>query len=123
MVRYPEQNLEVQGIPLAALAMDTIGHLPITSNGNKWALTAICLHTSYTFTVPMKEKSAENVVQAFLSGILSHKGGSVAILSDNGKEFKNKVLMRYVTNWVIKGYFLTPSTLKVKKRWKMYTIS
>ena len=41
------------------------------------------------FTVAMKKKSAENVEQAYLSGILAHKGGSVAIWSDNGTEFKN----------------------------------
>ena len=40
----------------------------------------------------MKEESAENVIQAYLSGILAHKGGSVAILSDNGTEFKNKAV-------------------------------
>ena len=39
----------------------------------------------------MKEKSAKNVIQAYLSGILAHKGGRVAIFSDNGTEFKNKV--------------------------------
>ena len=77
---------------MAVLEIDTLGHLPVTSKGNRWALTAICLHTSYVFTFLMKEKSAENVVQAYLSGILVHKGRSVAILSDNGTEFKNKVL-------------------------------
>ena len=53
---------------------------------------AICLHTSYIFTVLMKEKSAENVVKVYLSGILAHKGRSVAILSDNCTEFKNEML-------------------------------
>ena len=38
------------------------------------------------------EKAAENVAQTYLSGILVHKGRSVVILSDNGTEFKNKVL-------------------------------
>ena len=67
MARYPQQHLEVLKIPMAVLAMDTIGCLPITSNGNRWALMAICLHTSYIFTVPMKEKSAENVILVWLS--------------------------------------------------------
>ena len=92
MARYPQQHLEVPKVPMAVPAMDTIGHLPITSNGNRWALMAICLHTSYICVVPMKEKSAENVVQAYLSNIPAHKCGSVAIFSDNGTEFKNKVL-------------------------------
>ena len=76
---------------MAVLAKDTIGDLPITSKGNRWALTAICLHMSYVFAILIKEKSAENEVQAYLSGILIHKGGSVAKLSDNGTEFKNEV--------------------------------
>ena len=42
--------------------------------------------------IPMKEKSTENVVQTYLSGIVAHKGRSVAILSKNCTELKNKVL-------------------------------
>ena len=53
--------------------MDTIGHLPINSNGIRSALMVICLHSSYIFAGPMKEKSAENLVQAHLSGILPTK--------------------------------------------------
>ena len=52
---------EIPQIPMAVLAIDTIGHLPVTSKGKRWALPAICLHTSHLFTVQMKEKSAENV--------------------------------------------------------------
>ena len=40
----------------------------------------------------MKAKSAENTVLAYLSGILAHRDGSVAIFSGNGTEFNNKVL-------------------------------
>ena len=40
----------------------------------------------------MKEKSAKNVVQTYLSGIPAHTCRGVAMLTDNGTEFKNKVL-------------------------------
>ena len=53
-------------------------------------LTAICLHTSYVFAIPIKEISDENVIQAYLCGILAHKGESIAILSDNSTESKIK---------------------------------
>ena len=88
MARYPQQHLEILQILIAVLAMDTTGHLPITSKGNRWALTATCLHMSYMFALLMKEISAENVVQAYLSCALAHKGASVTILCDNGTEFK-----------------------------------
>ena len=74
---------------MAVLAMDTIGYLPVTSRGHWWALTAICMHASYVFAITVKEKSAENVVQAYLSGIFAHRGGSIFIVSDTGTEFKN----------------------------------
>ena len=79
-------------------AIDTTGDLPITFKGYRWALTAICLHTSYVFTILMKENLAENVIQVYLSGILVHKGTSIAILSNNGTEFKNIVLNKCLTN-------------------------
>ena len=93
---------------MAALAIDTTGCLPITSNNNRWDLVAICLHTSCMFTIPMKEKSAENVVPAYLSGILAHKSSSVAILSDNGTDFKNKELNEACHQLGIKRLFSTP---------------
>ena len=43
-------------------------------------------------TIPIMKRSAENVVWAYLSGILAPKGRSMAILSYNGTEFKNEVL-------------------------------
>ena len=49
---------------------------------------------------------AENVIQAYLSGILAHKCGSVAILSDNSTEFKNKVLSEACDQLGIKKVFL-----------------
>ena len=88
MATYPQQHLEIPQIPMAVLVIDTIGYLPITSKHNRWDVIAICLHTSDVFLILMKDKSAENVIQAPLSGVLAHKCGSAAILSDNGTEFK-----------------------------------
>ena len=100
-----KKHLEIPQMPISGLAINTIDHLPAMSKGNRWALAAICLHTSYVFVIPMKEKSAENVVQAYLSGILSYKGRSVVILSNNCTEFKNKVLSEVCDQLGIKRLF------------------
>ena len=50
------------------------------------------------FAVPVKDKTAESVIQAYSSGILAYKGGSVTILTDNGTEFKNKVRRNILGN-------------------------
>ena len=57
------------------------------------------------FAGSVKENSAENVVQGHLSGILAHKGRSVAILGDDGTEFKNKFLNEAYNQLVIKRLF------------------
>ena len=71
----------------------------------------------------MKEKSAENVVQAYLLGILAHKGGSVAILSDNGTEFKNEVLNEVCNQIGFKKLFSNPFHSQGNATWRTYTIS
>ena len=61
--------------------------------------------SAHIFTNLMMHKSAENVVLAYLSDILAHKGSSVAILSDNNTEFKNKVLKEVCDQLGIKRIF------------------
>ena len=89
IAKYQQQHLEIPHVSMAALAMDIIGHLPVTLRGHWWALTTMCMYTSYVLAIPMKEKSAEIVVQAYLSGKSVQIGCSIAILSDNETEFKS----------------------------------
>ena len=92
---------------MAVLAIDTISHLPVTSKGNRCVLTAICLHTSYVFMIPMKENSAENVVQAYLSGILANKEEVKQCLVATVQNLKTKFSMKHWINWELKDYSST----------------
>ena len=72
--------------------MDLIGEFhPASSKGNHYALTAICMLTGFTFCIPLKNKTAEEVVKAYLNHICCVFGPSKKILTDNGTEFKNKM--------------------------------
>ena len=86
---HPQLHLEILRIPFTCIPIDTIGKLPTTSSGNKYALTCINLLTSYVIAVPMPDKTADSVIEAYLSGILSRAGSSMVCLSDNGSELKN----------------------------------
>ena len=55
MARYSQHHLEVTNLPMAVLVMDTIGFLPITSKGIRWALTPIHLQMSWVLAVLMEE--------------------------------------------------------------------
>ena len=72
--------------------MDLIGEFhPASSKGNRFALTAVCMLTGFTFCIPIKAKKAEDVVNAYLNHICCTFGPSRKILTDNGTEFKNKL--------------------------------
>ena len=72
--------------------MDLIGKFhPASSKGNRYALTAICMLTGFTFCIPLKSKKAEDMVTAYLNHICCIFGPSKKILTDNGSEFKNKM--------------------------------
>ena len=72
--------------------MDLIGELhPASSKGNRYALTAVCMLTGFTFCIPLKSKRAEDVIRAYINHICCTFGPSRKILTDNGTEFKNKL--------------------------------
>ena len=74
------------------IAMDLIGEFhPTSSKGNCYALTVICMLTGFTFCIPLKNKTAEEVVKAYLNHMCCAFGPSRKILTDNGTKFKNKM--------------------------------
>ena len=72
--------------------MDLIGEFhPASCKGNRYALTAICMLTGFTFCITLKSKKAADMVTAYLNHICCVFGPSKNILTDNGTEFKNKM--------------------------------
>ena len=73
-----------------------------------YALTCIDLLTSYIIAVPMPDKTAESVVEAYLSGILSRAGSSMVCLLDNGSELKNSQMNTVLKQLGIKCIYSNP---------------
>ena len=67
---------------------------PPSSKGNRYALTTVCMLTGYTFCIPIKDKSAEEIVTAWRNHIAFPFGVSRKLLMDNGTEFKNDLFSR-----------------------------
>ena len=53
---HPQLHLEIPKVPFTCIAIDTIGKLPTTSSGNKYAPTCIDLLASYIIAVPIPIK-------------------------------------------------------------------
>ena len=79
--------------PMQFICMDVVGPIsPMTSQGNKYCLTVICMLTGYTIAIPIPDKSAETICRAYRDKVFCIFGGSTRILTDNGSEFKNSEL-------------------------------
>ena len=89
---FNKEHFSVPSQPMEFIAMDLIGEFhPASSKGNRYALTAICMLTGFTFCIPLKNKTAEEVVKDYLNHICCVFGPSKKILTDNSTEFKNKM--------------------------------
>ena len=69
---------------------------PPTSHGHSYALTGVCMLTGFTWCVPLKTKTVEEVSKAYMDHIYSNFGGSIKILMVNGTEFRNKLFKEVV---------------------------
>ena len=63
---------------------------PVTSRGKCFILTCIDMLTRFTIAVPIKDKMANTVCDAYRAHVYCIFGGSARILTDNGTEFKNE---------------------------------
>ena len=92
VVKYAILHFDVATFPIQFISKDLLGefHLP-TSRKHRYALTVICMLTGYVFCVPLKTKTAVEVIQAYIDHVYSRFGGSLKTLSDNGMELKNKI--------------------------------
>ena len=92
VVKYATLHFDVATFPMHFISMKLIGEFhPPTTEGKRYALTVICMLMGFVFCIPLKTKTAEEVLQAYVDNVYSKFCGSMKILSDNGTEFKNKI--------------------------------
>ena len=97
VVKYATLHFDMATFPMQFISMDLIGEFyPANYRNHRYVLTIICMLTAYVFCVPLKTKTAEEVIQAYIDNAYSKFGGSLKRLSDNGTEFKNKMFEQIV---------------------------
>ena len=89
--------------------IDVIGEFyPPSSKGNRYALTAVCLLTGFMFCIPIKNKTAQEVVTAWRDHISFPFGVCRKLLSDNGTEFKNDLFTQVAEQLGVERKIYTP---------------
>ena len=86
-VTYESKHLPIPQRPFDGICLDCVGSLARSSRGLRWILTCIDLHSSFLLAIPMKSKSADDIIHAYIESILPKIGPSRYILMDNGMEF------------------------------------
>ena len=75
--RYNKGTFQAPGAPMDFISMDLIGEFhPPSFHGNKYALTVICMLSGWTWCIPIPDKTASVVVQAYLKHVLHVFGPS-----------------------------------------------
>ena len=70
VVKYATLHFDVATFPIQFISMDLIGEFhPPTTKGNRYALTVICMLTGYVFCIPLKTKTAEEVLQVYIDHV------------------------------------------------------
>ena len=106
------------------ICMDLVGpiHLP-SSRGNKYVLTVIDMLTGFTIAVPIKNKNAETICDAYRDNIYCVFGGSSRMLMDNGSKFKNKEMQEVCDTLGLKHIFspvYTPQSNRCLEGWHRF---
>ena len=93
--QFEKKKFKTAMQPMEFISMDLIGEFhPPSSKGNRYALTTVCMLTGYTFCIPLKNKTAEEIVTAWRNHITFPFHVLRKLLMDNGTEFKNDLFSR-----------------------------
>ena len=79
--------------------------MPVTSRGNHFILMCIDMLTGFTVAIPIKDKAADTVCDAYRAHIYCTFGGSTRMLTGNGTEFKNEQMDKLCAQLNIKRIY------------------
>ena len=76
---------------LQRVALDIMGELPETSNGNKYILVATDYYTKWTHAMAMPDMYAQTVADKLATEFIAVLGVPVCIHSDQGRQFESRL--------------------------------
>jgi transposase InsO family protein len=94
--------------PFERWALDFIGILPTTPNGNKWIITAIDYATGWPIAKATSDALASTVADFLHDEIFVHYGAPMELLSDNGTNIVGDVVRYYTQQLGLKHRTTTP---------------
>ena len=90
------------------ICVDLVGPLPVTYSGNRYILTMVDKFTHYIRAIPLDKVTAVNVARNIINHWIYEYGVPIAILADNGTQFRSRVLQIVATVLKLKQKFSSP---------------
>ena len=74
------------------IAMDIVGPITTSVNGNNYVLVIVEYLTRYVFAVAIPDQTAETVAKAFINTIILEHGVPEVLITDQGTNFRSKLM-------------------------------
>ena len=94
--RAPLQQFPV-GCPLERVAMDILGPLPRSHNGNKYILVVADCFTKWTEAYAIPNQEATTIVKTLVVKFICRYGAPMQILTDQGRQFESLLFTEICT--------------------------
>lgn len=91
-IKVPMTITDTPQKPFDIVIIDTIGPLPISNNGNSYAVTIVDELTKYLVSIPIANKAANTTAKAIFENFILTFGLMKEIRSDCGTEYKNEII-------------------------------
>jgi len=90
--KVPLQPMPIASAPMEQTAMDVMGPLPLTEQGNKYILVFCDYFTRWPEAFPMPNQKAETIAQIFVEEIICRYGVPKKLLTDRGTNFLSELM-------------------------------
>ena len=95
-LKYPTRKYSLRGVDVQFQAdLVDMSKYANENKGYKWMLTCMDLFSRYAWAIPIKTKSADNVLAAIKQVFAEHQPSEL-FQTDQGKEFYNKPVSEYL---------------------------
>ena len=81
----------IVGEPMERVAMDILGPLPMSKNGNKYVLVISDLFTKWKEALPIPDQEAKTVATTFVNEFVSRFETPLQLYSDQGRNFESQI--------------------------------
>lgn len=91
--------------PMEIVSSDLMGPFPSSSSGFQYVVVTLCLFSKYVWIRPLTAATANGVASHLENDVFLRYGAPKILLSDNGVQYKNKLIRELCEPYGVKQWF------------------